>query len=46
VSRFGGAPLVIGCGNELRGDDAVGLWVARRLQQRGGFQVIGDREPR
>lgn len=29
-----GRPLVIGIGNEHRGDDAAGLWVARRLRPR------------
>ena len=28
----GPAPLVIGIGNDLRGDDGVGLWIARRLK--------------
>lgn len=30
----GALPLVIGLGNEHRGDDAAGLWVARRLAPR------------
>jgi hydrogenase maturation protease len=35
-------PLIIGIGNEYRGDDAVGLIVARRLKERlaGSFTVL------
>jgi hydrogenase maturation protease len=34
--------LVIGIGNDYRGDDAVGLYVARRIQEKGinGVEVI------
>ena len=28
-------PLIVGCGNAERGDDAAGLLVARRLRERG-----------
>lgn len=36
------APLVIGVGQEQRGDDAAGLWVARRLAERAapGLRVV------
>jgi hydrogenase maturation protease len=30
-----GQILIIGCGNPFRGDDAAGILVARRLQERG-----------
>ena len=33
-------PLIIGIGNEYRGDDAVGLIVARRLKERLADSVI------
>jgi hydrogenase maturation protease len=33
-----GAPLVIGIGNEVRGDDAAGLWVTRELRP-----LVGNR---
>jgi hydrogenase maturation protease len=34
-------PLVIGVGQEQRGDDAAGLWVARRLTERSpGLRVV------
>jgi hydrogenase maturation protease len=32
--------LLIGCGNEYRGDDAAGLIVARRVQERASGQII------
>lgn len=32
-------PLVIGVGNELRGDDGAGIAVARRLRERGDVDV-------
>ena len=34
-----GAAVVIGVGNELRGDDSAGLLVARRLRERGATQA-------
>lgn len=32
--------LLIGCGNEYRGDDAAGLIVARRVEERASGQII------
>jgi hydrogenase maturation protease len=33
--------LVVGVGNALRGDDAAGLEVARRVRERSGVEVLG-----
>ena len=39
-------PLVVGLGNELRGDDAVGLEVARRVRERSpALHVETEEEP-
>ena len=35
-----GVPVVIGVGNELRGDDAAGLLVAQRLRDRAATQAV------
>ncbi len=35
-----GGAVVIGVGNELRGDDAAGLIVARRLRERAATQAL------
>jgi hydrogenase maturation protease len=35
-----GGAVVIGVGNELRGDDAAGLIVARRLRERAGTRAV------
>ena len=35
-----GAAVLIGVGNELRGDDAAGLLVARRLRERAAKQAV------
>jgi len=34
-----GAPLVVGIGNDLRGDDAVGLEVARHVREMAGDEL-------
>jgi hydrogenase maturation protease len=39
VSRPGPRLLVIGLGNELRGDDAAGLLVARAIRDRPGAEI-------
>ncbi len=42
VSSDGRTPLVIGVGNEFRGDDAAGLLVSREIRRsvKGGVQVV------
>ncbi len=37
--------LVIGIGNELRGDDAAGLLAARRLKARSGREIAISEQP-
>lgn len=41
-SEDGRKTLIIGVGNDYRGDDAVGLFVARRLRKRlkGGVEIV------
>jgi hydrogenase maturation protease len=38
--RLKGSVVIVGVGNPLRGDDAVGTEVARRLQGSGSFTVL------
>ncbi len=40
ASRVSPAVLVIGLGNPLRGDDAAGIMVVRRLRQRAAARVL------
>jgi hydrogenase maturation protease len=38
-------PLIVGLGNELRGDDGAGLWVADALAARGVDAIRCEEEP-
>ncbi|UCC72555.1 MAG: hydrogenase maturation protease [Gemmatimonadota bacterium] len=44
ADRLGGSVVVVGIGNPLRGDDAAGCEVARRLQGRSAALVVNAEE--
>jgi hydrogenase 3 maturation protease len=44
ADRLNGSVVVVGIGNPLRGDDAVGCELARRLQDRSRARVINAEE--